>query len=64
MSNVWENPANWSCGVLPDANTDVLLESGKNNYPQVNTNTAVRSLKAGSGATVTVKTGVNLTITK
>ncbi len=64
VSNVWENPANWSCGVLPDANTDVLLESGKNNYPQVNTNTAVRSLKAGSGATVTVKTGFNLTITK
>ena len=64
VSNVWENTANWSCGILPDANTDVLINAGKANYPQVGANTSVRTLTIASGATATVKTGFNLTITK
>lgn len=64
VSNVWENTANWSCGVLPDAFTDVVLNAGKPNYPQVNSNTSIRSLKANPGATITVKTGFTLTIVK
>ena len=63
-SNVWENTANWSCGILPDANTDVLINSGKPNYPQVGANTSVRTLRVASGATATIKTGFTLTITK
>jgi lysophospholipase L1-like esterase len=61
---VWENPANWSCGSLPDANTDVIINSGKPNYPSVNSNTTVRSLKLNTGATVNVSSGVLLTILK
>ena len=64
VSNVWENAANWNCGVLPNANTDVLINAGKPNYPQVGANTSVRSLKAVKGTSVTVKTGFNLTIVK
>jgi len=63
-SNVWENIANWSCGILPDANTDVLINAGKANYPQLGANTSVRSVRLAPGTTVTVKTGFNLTITK
>ncbi|HRE62856.1 MAG TPA: hypothetical protein PKU77_03660, partial [Ferruginibacter sp.] len=62
--NVWENSANWSCGILPDANTDVLINAGKANYPQVGINTAVRTLKIATGGNTTVKTGFNLTIVK
>jgi hypothetical protein len=29
VSNVWEDPANWLCGAVPDINTDVLINSGK-----------------------------------
>ena len=25
VSNAWENPGNWSCGRIPDANTDVEI---------------------------------------
>lgn len=63
-NNVWENPANWSCGILPDANTDVLINAGKPNYPQLGANTSVRTVRIASGATATIKTGFNLTITK
>ena len=64
VSNVWENAANWNCGILPDVNTDVLINAGKANYPQLGANTSIRTLRVASGTTVTVKTGFNLTITK
>jgi hypothetical protein len=64
VSNVWANTANWSCGILPDANTDVILNAGKPNFPQLSTNTTIRSLRVNTGATVTVKAGFNLTILK
>jgi hypothetical protein len=64
VSNAWENAANWSCGVLPDTNTDVILNAGKPNFPQLNSNRSVRSLIVNNGAIVTVKAGFNLTILK
>ena len=64
VSNVWGNTANWNCGILPDANTDVILNAGKPNFPQLSFDTSIRSLKANTGASVTVKTGFTLTILK
>jgi hypothetical protein len=64
VSNVWENTANWSCGILPDANTDVILSPGKPNFPQINSNVTIRTLKLNSGSSATVKTGFTLTILK
>lgn len=63
-SNVWENPANWSCNSLPDANTDVTINSGKPNYPQVNSNVTIRTLRMNPGATGQVNSGFTLTIVK
>ncbi len=64
VSNVWENAANWSCGQLPDAGTDVEIDAGKANYPQVNVNTSVRTITVNTSATITVKTGATLTVIK
>lgn len=64
VNNVWENASNWSCGILPDANTDVLINAGKTNYPQLGANTSVRTVRIANAATATIKTGFNLTITK
>jgi Metallo-peptidase family M12/Reprolysin family propeptide len=64
VSKVWENTANWSCGVLPDDYTDVTINGGAAFYPEVNVNTAIRSLTTQPGATVTVKSGIQLTIKK
>ncbi|MEP6675039.1 MAG: hypothetical protein ABJA78_07785 [Ferruginibacter sp.] len=64
VSNAWENTANWNCGILPDANTDVMINVGKPNYPQLGANASVRTLKTAAGTAVTVKSGFNLTIIK
>jgi len=61
-NTAWENVANWSCGILPDENTDVYINTGAANYPNINSNTSCRSLKLMPGATVNVQPGFNLDI--
>ncbi len=59
----WENPANWSCGILPDANTDVIIDRIPPVFyflPVVSTNTACGSLQLRPGAYVRVKAGAKL----
>ena len=59
VSSAWENPANWSCGVVPEANTDVIVNSGS---IIVGANTTIRSLTLNPGVTFTIQPGVVLTI--
>jgi len=59
VSNLWENPANWSCGKVPDASTDVVLNSG---IITVNSNATCRSIKVTVGAAVNVTPGFSLTV--
>lgn len=59
----WENPQNWSCGTLPDGNTDTIISGGFANYPIVNSNASCRSLSVNPGAMIKVKTGHSLSIT-
>ncbi|MEO7767503.1 MAG: hypothetical protein ABIS01_08760, partial [Ferruginibacter sp.] len=58
----WENTANWNCGVLPDAQTAVLIPAGVV-FPLVSSNASCYSLSLSPGSMVTVKTGSSLTIT-
>jgi hypothetical protein len=60
----WENPANWSCGLLPDANTDVLIDGGKGIYPQINSNVTIRTLRMNPGTSATLNTGFQLNLLK
>jgi hypothetical protein len=55
----WENPANWSCGTVPDSNTDVVINSGS---IVINSNVTVRTLMVSPGASLTVSTGYTLTV--
>ena len=64
VSTAWENAANWSCGTVPNQYTDVIIPSNKDGFPQVNSATTIRTLRANTGATVTVKTGANITVLK
>jgi hypothetical protein len=64
VSTAWENAANWSCGSLPDMNTDVIINGGKERYPQVNSNVFIRTLKTNLGANVQVNSGQTLTVVK
>lgn len=56
----WEDPSNWSCGTVPDSNTDVVITNGA--AVTLNSNTTIRSLYVSPGATLTVAPGVNLTV--
>jgi len=57
----WENPLNWSCGAMPDSNTNVVITKG-NIF--INASTTIRSLTLSPGANLTIATGAKLTIFK
>lgn len=56
----WNNPANWTCGVIPDGNTDVSITTGP---VELNANGICRKLTISAGVVFTVDAGVQLTIT-
>ena len=58
----WSNIANWSCGSLPDSNTDVIINPVVPNFPDINSNVSCRSLTVNAGAMVKVKTGFKLNV--
>lgn len=63
VDSLWTNTANWSCGILPDGNTDVIINSVVPHTPLVDGNAICRSLTANPEAAIKVKTGFNLNIT-
>ncbi|MEO7264630.1 MAG: CARDB domain-containing protein [Ferruginibacter sp.] len=58
----WENAANWSCGYVPDANTDVYVNPGVPFSPQVNVSQSCRSLITAPTTIVIIQTGAVLSI--
>ena len=63
VSNAWENPANWSCGVAPDANTDVVLDTLTPFNLVLSSNVTVKSVTVKAPSSLTITSGFNLTIT-
>lgn len=68
-NNSWENPANWSCGLVPDANADITIGTttiGGSTSPSnitVGANSICKSLTVlPGGNTVTVLPGFTLTV--
>jgi hypothetical protein len=59
-TSAWENGANWSCGVLPDRNTDVIINNG---IVVLSSNVAIRILTVNPSASFTIVTPYNLTVT-
>ena len=59
-SSNWEDIANWECGSLPDANSDVVIPTGN---VFINSNSTCRSLTLGAGANIIIAPGFTLTIT-
>jgi len=58
--SLWGNAANWTCGVVPDANTDVVINYGP---VYVNANAICRTLVIKPGVQVSVAPGITLTVT-
>jgi len=61
VSAAWETPANWSCNSVPDANTDVIVNTGT---VVVNSAAQCRSLRVNPGSNVTVNTGFTLNVVR
>jgi len=59
--SAWENPGNWTCGGLPDANTDVVIPSGTTVV--LNSNASCGTITVSPGASFTISPGYTLTIT-
>jgi hypothetical protein len=59
LNSAWENPGNWSCGKIPDENTDVIINSGT---VTVNSNQTVRSLSLAPSVSVAVNGTFKLTL--
>ena len=56
----WENPANWSRGILPDSNTYVIIPSGA---VVLNASTVIKSLTVNPNSSFKIISGVELKIT-
>jgi hypothetical protein len=59
IDNKWETPGNWSCGSVPIATTNVIINNGT---IIVNSNAQCKSLTVNPAAVVTVNQGFNLTV--
>ncbi|MEN9569261.1 MAG: hypothetical protein RL172_492 [Bacteroidota bacterium] len=62
-SSNWFTATNWSCGLVPDQYTDVIIPTGLANYPVLTGSTQVRSIRMQANAPIQVNTGVQLIIT-
>ncbi len=60
INTAWENTGDWSCGILPDANTNVVIGSGT---VAVNSMVAVKSLSVDQGVQFNVTPPNQVTLT-
>jgi len=61
VNELWENAGNWSCGRVPDINTDVIINSGT---VTINSAAICRRINAGPAANITVTPGFSLRVTQ
>lgn len=61
VNNDWNNAGNWSCGVVPDMYTDVVISSGN---VIINSNVTIGNLNIQSGASLTIGSGFTVTLTR
>lgn len=63
VSTAWETAGNWSCGIVPDLNTDIYINTGSTNYPILNSARSVRSIRQQNGTTLIIGNSQRLTVT-
>jgi hypothetical protein len=65
-STAWATATNWSCGVAPNANTDVIVQPAalpSTNQPVISSNITCRNVWVKPGGNLKINTGFKLTIT-
>lgn len=61
IDNTWENPGNWSGGLVPMSTSNVFINAG--GMAILNSNTSIQSINVNPGGTLTILTGKTLTVT-
>lgn len=61
--SAWETASNWSCGTIPDANTEVIIPKLVPASPVINLNATCKRLTMSKESNLQIKTGVQLLIT-
>jgi beta-glucosidase len=59
----WATAGNWSCDLVPDAHTDVIINTGLTNYPIINSSAVCRSITAEQNSSVQVNSSHALQVT-
>ena len=63
VSTDWQNPLNWSCGIVPDITKSVMIPAGTPFSPMViSTDVNIDRLWIQPGATVTISAGRHLNV--
>ncbi|MEO8768895.1 MAG: hypothetical protein ABI402_02380 [Ferruginibacter sp.] len=62
VSTAWEDPFNWGNHIIPDENTNVLINDGLPRYPIINSNAVCRSMQTKTGTNILVKNGFTLRV--
>jgi hypothetical protein len=60
VSADWFTTGNWTCSVVPDQYTDVVIPTGAVRYPTLTANTVIRSIRMLKNAPVNINAGVRL----
>lgn len=60
-SNLWDDPSNWSCGSVPDAFTDVIINTGS---VVINVNAECNTLYVSPNASFIVNSGVQIIVSQ
>ncbi len=63
VSSAWEDPLNWGNHLVPDENTNVIINTGLPRYPIINSAAVCRTMQVKTGTTVLVKDGFTLKVT-
>ncbi len=62
VDNAWENPSNWSCGVVPNHETEVIILGDGSFIPEINADAACKKLFLKKNATININTSRKLKI--
>lgn len=54
VDNAWENPSNWSCGEVPNYQTEVIILGDGNFIPEINADAACKKLFLKKNATINI----------
>ncbi|MDF2456816.1 MAG: large protein, partial [Cytophagaceae bacterium] len=61
-SSAWANTGNWTCGIIPNAATDVIIPSAALNMPLISTAVSINNLTINTSGTLTNNAAGTLTL--